>query len=201
MPRPRPSIAKTCPRCKLLQPLDAFYSSDNYDGGYSTYCKACVAIANKASRNPERDKKYAANRLHWRQENRETISARVRCYNDKMKIADPAKWRAKKFFDVHREGVAMDVTREYLGELFRSVTHCQCCGKALTLEYELRATREYRSNGSAPSVDRVNNDKGYTRSNIAIICWECNFRKTDLTLADLEQMAHYVKTHGEFDGL
>jgi 5-methylcytosine-specific restriction endonuclease McrA len=201
VPRPRPSVAKICPRCKVLKTLEAFYSSEKYDGGYSTYCKECVSIANKASRNPERDKKYAAGRLRWYQHNKDRVRATVQARKERIQATDPAKWRALRFFDGNRVGIASDVTLEYIANLFRTVTHCQCCEKPLVLQYEQRETREYRSNPDVPSVDRVNNDKGYSRSNIAIICWECNFRKTDLTLADLERMIGYVKLHGDFDAL
>lgn len=122
-----------------------------------------------------------------------------------MRKENPAKFRAKKFFDgrYNSNGVeiAPDITKDYLEGLFRTVTHCQCCGKELCLQYEERATRKYRSNPNSPSVDRVNNHKGYTKSNIAIICWECNYRKTDLSIEDLEMMIAYIKKYGDFSNV
>jgi 5-methylcytosine-specific restriction endonuclease McrA len=178
----------------LQKPLGEFYASEKYDGGYSPYCKVCYLSLNKQYRNPERDrparlKRYLANKDHF------CRLSRANC--DRAKGLDPAKFRAKKFFDVRRVGVAPDVTRPYLAGLFRTITHCQCCEKPLTLEYEKRTSRKYRSNPAAPSVDRVNNRKGYTRSNIAIICWECNFRKTDLTLDDLDRLRAYILEYGD----
>jgi hypothetical protein len=178
--------------------LEEFYAGSKYDGGYSTYCKICYVSLNRQYRNPERGrafkrKQYAANKPKF--------CRLSRLNNDRAKLIDPAKFRAKKFFDTHREAVAADVNRAYLAELFRTVTHCQCCGKALTLGYEDRSAREYRSNPAAPSVDRVNNRKGYSRSNIAIICWGCNFRKTDLTLEDLDQLHAYILKYGDNDVL
>lgn len=196
MPRLVPTVDKKCPLCQEVKPLEAFYKGQSYDGGYSPYCRPCTSIMNKRHRNPERDR---PRRLERYAKDKEKFRGLTRANNERSKKENPAKWRAKKFFDVHREGVASDVTREYLEELFRATTHCQCCGKVLCLEYKERESRQFRSNPDAPSVDRVNNRKGYTRANIAIICWECNFRKTDLTIEDLEMMLSYIKRNGEFD--
>ncbi len=125
----------------------------------------------------------------------------MREYSERMRAEQPAKWRTRKFFDGTREAVAPDVTREYIQGLFEAAVTCTCCGKPLCLEYQPRETRGYRSNPDAPSIDRVNNAKGYTRENIAVICWECNFRKTDLTLDDFRMFIKYVENFGDFNGL
>jgi hypothetical protein len=194
MPRPRPSVQKPCPRCHTVKPLELFYSSPNYDGGYSTYCRECIRDLNRQGRNPERCRVYMRERYA---ENREHLCAVSRANVARSKRSDPAKHRAKKFFDVNRAGVAPDITRLYLAELFRTVKDCQCCGRPLSLEYQERETREYRSNPDSPSVDRVNNAKGYSKGNIAIICWRCNFRKTDLTLEDLAMFESYIRRFGD----
>jgi hypothetical protein len=120
-------------------------------------------------------------------------------YRNRLKMEDPAKFRAKKFFDSHRKDVDADVTKEYLEHLFRSTTHCQCCGKTLFLGYRDRGTRKSWADPDAPSVDRANNKKGYTRPNIAIACCHCNQRKADLTLEHLEMFAQYIKKFGDFN--
>lgn len=195
MPRPIPTVDKKCPLCKEIKELSEFYQSAKYDGGYSPYCRGCTAIMNKKHRNAERDREYKRKQYA---ENKEKYRGIARATSERLKEKDPAKWRAKKFFDVSRDNVDADVTKDYLEQLFRTTTHCQCCGKNLCLEYKERESRAYRSNPDSPSVDRVNNQKGYTRSNIAIICWECNFRKTDLTIDDIEMMLAYIKKNGEF---
>ena len=122
-------------------------------------------------------------------------------YIRKMRAENPARYRAKKFFDGNRNDVAPNVNREYLEGLFAASRWCACCGKELRLEFVAREERKFRADPDAPSIDRVNNAKGYTRANIAVICWECNFRKTDLTLDDLAMFAKYIENCGEFDGL
>lgn len=204
MPRPRPVMEKRCPDCDEIKSLVNFYRGSSYEkrgGGLSPYCKSCMRARNKR-RTPEQKARYQEQQrrhhaLHY-QKHSERIKRNTANRTARLKRDDPANYRAQKFFDAHRVDVAADVTREYLADLFRRITHCQCCGKTMRLQYELRESRRFRSNPDAPSIDRVNNRKGYTRLNIAVICWRCNFRKTDLALEDLEMLSLYIKRFGEF---
>jgi hypothetical protein len=202
MPRPRPANGKRCPDCGAFKTPQDFYQSEKYAGGLSPYCKLCHRARNNRrwAEAPEQQRAAARDRYHRNKHlHAGKVAAYGRRYRAEQKSSDPAAFRAKKFFDVHRADVADDVTPEYLAHLFRAITRCQCCGKELCLEYRDRETRRYRSDPDAPSIDRVNNHKGYTRSNIAVICWECNFRKTDLTLEDLQMFRKYVENYGDFD--
>lgn len=195
MPRPlqRTDTHKTCPMCKEEKLLIEYYRSDKYDGGYSPYCKACTALKNKQGRNKERDNAYANKR---NRANPEPNRIRAREYSRRLREEKPAFYRAKKFFDVKRKGIAHDVDRVYLESLFLNTKNCQCCGRRLELEYKPRETRAYKSNMNSPSVDRIHNHKGYSRDNIAIICWECNYRKTDLSREDLLMLLNYIERCG-----
>lgn len=195
MPRPRPTIEKRCPQCRIVKPLSEFYSGEKYDGGYSAYCKSCYVSLNQKNRNKQRDNKTARAAYARNPDKFKAISKRN---IEKMRSENPAKYRAKKFFDgkLERGEIAPDVTREYIEKLFRETTHCQCCGRELCLAFNERCERSYHANYLSPSIDRVDNNKGYVRSNMAIICWECNHRKTDLTLEDLEMFISYIKIHG-----
>lgn len=202
MPRPRPINTKYCKDCDSIRPVEEFYSSSKYPGGFSTYCKECNLKRNRKRwiENPDGMRKNALKYYYnHKGKNREKAARRVAEYSRRIKKENPARWRAKKF--LQREGVAPDITVDFLEELFKNTSHCQCCGKGLCLQYEERGTRQYRSNPNVPSIDRVNNHKGYTRSNIAVICWECNYRKTDLSLEDLEMMVAYIKKYGDFENV
>jgi len=184
---------KICPMCKSEKLLNEFYSG-KYAGGYSAYCKLCTSVVNKKNRNPLLARKHAK-QVYDR--NPEKYRSKSRAYLANLKKTDPIKLRVKKFFDVKRVGITDDITREYIEQLLRSVHDCQCCGKKLDMEYLPREGRKYRSNMNSPSFDRVNNHKGYTINNIAIICWECNYRKTDLTLECLSMFEKYIRRYGD----
>lgn len=193
MPKPRPDGTKKCPMCQETKTVDMFYASEKYDGGYSPYCKPCAALKNKQHRNKARDLGYKRSDY---KKNPEKFRALSRLNEARLKAEKPAFYRTKKFFDVPRKDVASDVTKEWLQPLFENTKECQCCGKELSLGYEPRETRRFRSNPDAPSIDRVDNHKGYTRENIAVICWGCNYRKNDLSKDDLVMFLNYIERCG-----
>jgi len=57
---------------------------------------------------------------------------------------------------------------------------------------ELHYLGNGEKNDSAPSIDRIDSFKGYTKSNIGVLCWKCNYRKTDLSLTDLNNLINYI---------
>jgi hypothetical protein len=185
-----------CGKCKKHKEESEFYKSTKEKRGYYRYCKECCKENNIESREKFRDKRNAERRQYAKDHPEQNRNNALN-HRKKLKAEQPARYRAKKFFDVHRKDVSPEVTKEYLEYLFLTVKTCQCCGKALTLEYEERASREYRSNPNSPSIDRVNNNEGYSKDNIAVICWECNYRKTDLTLSDLIMLEAYIRRCGK----
>ena len=52
--------------------------------------------------------------------------------------------------------------------------------------------RGYRTDNS-PSLDRIDNTKGYVKGNVRIISWLANCRKGDLTIEQVEALLRYMK--------
>lgn len=52
--------------------------------------------------------------------------------------------------------------------------------------------RGYRTDNS-PSLDRIDNSKGYVKGNVAVISWLANCRKGDLTLDQIKALTKYME--------
>lgn len=46
---------------------------------------------------------------------------------------------------------------------------------------------------SSPSIDRIDNTKGYIPGNVEIISWKANNAKSNLTIKELERLLNYMK--------
>lgn len=68
---------------------------------------------------------------------------------------------------------------------------CACCGVGFNYNEDPSRTRQRTS----PSIDRVDNEKGYVVGNVQIICWGCNEDKSHLTVERMEQFIAYIKSH------
>ena len=68
---------------------------------------------------------------------------------------------------------------------------CACCGVAFNYASEPSSERQRTS----PSIDRVDNTKGYVVGNTQIICWGCNTDKSHLTVERMEQFIAYIKKY------
>lgn len=50
---------------------------------------------------------------------------------------------------------------------------------------------------NTPSLDRIDNTRGYVPGNVCVISWKANHKKRDLTVADIDMLYRYMKAgHG-----
>ena len=62
------------------------------------------------------------------------------------------------------------------------------------LNVKLLPVRQTRQNRDyVPSVDRIDNSKGYTKDNIRVISFRANCCKSNLSIDDIERLYKYVK--------
>jgi len=54
---------------------------------------------------------------------------------------------------------------------------------------------EGRREDYSPSIDRVHNDRGYVKGNVAIISWKANKMKSDLSLETTKSLVKYMESY------
>jgi hypothetical protein len=186
---------KTCPGCMESKEITEFYVIKKTGKPYA-YCKPCSSRRNRDRflANPEKYRTLSNKYYHARKAADPVgVQISTKHYSDKSKAERPAEWRAKRFLERRdARGIGKDITKAYIADLFRNAKRCACCGRVLVLAYKGQGTKRTRENLASPSIDRVDNTKRYTKANMAVICWSCNFRKTDLTLKDLRMFIDYI---------
>jgi hypothetical protein len=89
-----------------------------------------------------------------------------------------AKWRAKRTgmpFNIEVEDLVVPET-------------CPVFGIPLVPTYGTG-----KRNDGTPSLDRLDNTKGYTKDNIRMISFKANMYKGNMTIADVEALLKYMK--------
>lgn len=108
---------------------------------------------------------------------------------------DPIPERARRLFNgiVSRcrdKNLVMDgqISRALIESLLKTRKACPCCNTTFDLTFHM----DGRSHRSAPSIDRLRPDLGYTMENIRLVCWRCNEIKGDSTSAELRMVAEWM---------
>lgn len=171
-----------------------FNKSSRYKSGFDTLCKICKSKKNKEYR--KNNNKDISNRRKLKYNNEvKPISHDI--YVNQMK-SDCVFWRAK----ILRQGMqqrsilnnlefdATYFTVKNIKEAISEQIICPCCKILFSYESLLNGTK----NPTAPSADRFDNNKGYTKDNIIFICWRCNNLKRDSTTQDLQIVINYLKS-------
>ncbi len=67
-------------------------------------------------------------------------------------------------------------------------THCPVLG--IPLEFQ-----RGKPSDNSPSIDRIDNSKGYTPDNVVVISMRANQLKRDATLPELKALVEYMERH------
>lgn len=69
-----------------------------------------------------------------------------------------------------------------------------CPVLGIPLRFRTEGGKPY-ADPDAPSLDRVDNSKGYVKGNVRVISYRANTLKKDATLTELEALVNYMKSH------
>lgn len=119
----------------------------------------------------------------FRIDNQEKIAEQVRKHQDTkwwMSLIRQARYRAKK------KNLEFSIS---VDDLFPIPEYCPVLG--IKLE---RVKGTIALNGSSsPSLDRIDNSKGYTKDNICIMSMRANHMKRDMSFEEVEKLYLFMK--------
>jgi hypothetical protein len=170
---------KECFTCKTVKPAEDFPKNPGLIGGLHTYCKTCSNTKNKENEyyktsqqvRKERlrtDPEYKLHVLSEKNKNRKkniVTSLLINCRN-----------RAKE------RNLEFDLTKEdiIVPALCPILLKPLICGDKNDYSF-------------SPSVDRIDNSKGYTKDNIQVISMKANKMKNNATKEELLNFAKWIK--------
>lgn len=167
-------MTKTCWKCKLEQPIEAFARNRTKSSGRSAECKSCVKAYNKA---------HVAERAEYYNQYR---SAK-RKQNVAWYLFLECRTRAK------RNGLEFNLDPQDV----QVPTHCPVFG------FELRPSRKAGDRDQSASVDRIDSSLGYIKGNVRVISFLANRMKSNASTGQLKQFARWILEidHGSARGM
>jgi len=194
---------RQCRVCKETKPATSefFEKSKHCTGGIQYRCKPCCN----------------ALRRKWLAENREAVAerwkaryapnhAKAKKLRDRhYRVNQPIKAKAIQMSNTTRRrsktrGVECDpliVNALNLETMLTASPLCPSCGS----RFEFRCSQSIvgvlgfpaTRRSVTPSLDRLNPSLGYVVGNLAIICWRCNFLKSDGVLSEFEALTSWLR--------
>jgi len=148
-----------------------------------------LAWRKKLEKTPEFRKKVNA-RIKKRLTNDPSFRAKYDGYVKKYKKKHKLRILAKRAIR-RAELSGIDIDKEFLrwlGE--QTIEKCEACGS--DFDYD-GAAKNHQAHPRVTTLDRIDQQKGYVRDNIGVICWRCNRIKSDATISELRTLVEYME--------
>ncbi len=123
---------------------------------------------------------------------REQEKTRVRAANRKIREEKSPEelWLKEAFYDARRRAKKKNLEFSIEKTDLIMPEHCPVFG--IPIYCNRKNGSSYQTNNS-PSVDRIDNNKGYTKDNIAVISWRANSIKGNATLEELKMLVKWLE--------
>ncbi len=169
---------RICSNCKFPKNLDEFPKHKGRKDDREGVCKVCVNERRKDSKPYKAQKKEMRDKYKSSEEYRQKVKARTSNYrktHNEQLLLTQARIRAKRN------------NLEFNLELSDIIIPNKCP----ILGIPLIRGEGIRAHGS-PSVDKINNNKGYTKDNVRVISYLANHMKADASTEQLEAFAKNI---------
>ncbi|MCP3686752.1 MAG: hypothetical protein GY861_29285 [bacterium] len=166
---------KTCTKCKKKKNISEFHKNKLHKDGRHNHCKDCVKLYYQKNADT-----FRSSAKKYRKNNKEKVKQYAESYRMthidtfiKYKLLNSALKRAET------KNLEYNIDKEWLCKQLESG---KCCKTDIEFVYEYNSPY-------APSIDRIDSSKGYTKNNCQIVCKIYNFAKNVWTDKDVEIMA------------
>lgn len=173
-PLPRYTAMKRCRTCLQEKPETEFWGLSPPKKARQTECKSCMRARTQRwrKRNPEKAAGMAA---------RSTRKTRLK--NIDNSVIYSARWRSAANgleFSLSNGDLVIPSFCPILGIPLKSTV-----GRGRTCTQEERDRR--------PSIDRIDNSRGYTADNVIVVSYRANRLKSDASVEELELLARFYR--------
>ena len=200
----RPRLALTlaglhrCFICKEVKQLNEFHKDRSTVDGYSFRCKSCnkaykrnyhagYHIRAKVEISARRKARYAVNK--------DKLLAKHRVLHAKNGAQWEATRRAKRRANPIPNMLQMAKHRAKVSGLEFCLTPGDVVIPAVCPVFSVPlVVGASKSNRYSPTIDRIDNSKGYVPGNIVVVSFRANTIKSDATLAELRQVVAFYET-------
>ncbi len=182
-----------CNNCDFVGDVVLFVKDRRRPTGFVKMCKLCKSKRNKEYRNKYKEEIKIRRKNNY-DNTKKPISHEI--YVATM-YDNPILWRATYL----RQGILQRskkngtfVDKDYFSVLnikgmLEDNKNCSCCG--VKFQYVTNLNNIKAPN--VPSIDRIDNNKGYTSRNTALICWKCNDLKGNSDIDDLRAVISWLE--------
>jgi len=156
-------------------PITEFYRDGHAYDGWMAMCKACsreksIKWRSQKAKDPK-----------WRKRFNEQNTKYRKAGGKVLQMYQAAQERARKFnleFSITKEDIVIPEVCPVLGIKIKA-------GEGRKWDPQSKGCHLNGARDSSPSLDRIDNSKGYTKENIRVTSWRANYLKHTATLDEL----------------
>lgn len=186
-------MRKTCTKCGVAKPIDQFVKNKSCKNGRAGTCRQCQNIRCTAWKRKNSVRLAAARRKRYAETKGKEVKDRERLRRERAPLRTQCqRLRAGMASRSRLKAVPFDsagFTVDYLMDRIIANPFCECCGCSLRI-----GSAHGRTVDTSITIDRIRPERGYTMSNVAILCWRCNNLKRDANPKELKVLYNWLRS-------
>ena len=187
---------KKCTKCGIYKKRNdkEFYVNNNKLSGLSPSCKKCDDKHSKEYYLKPKVKKHNSKRWKIYNARPEVIKHKKKIQTEKRiksQTEDPLLHRANLWMSKMKKLPGTDVKQVNSNpfvKMQQKTPNCPICN--IKLSYN---TFNIINRSNTPSLDKLIPELGYIKTNVNIVCFECNSKKSNISLARLAKIINWMK--------